>query len=146
MVLKDIYTNSQYITDEEMDSSQIIAIANGAISEINTFCRTALPFFDKENYQITNYFAVTDSWQLRLIEPYLSFGIAANDTDSDARNFHYERFKLALQDFKNHGLGDIVTEITDGEGNTVETGFEGNSKRVVPINAKARANPFKGWW
>ena len=146
MYLKDIYENAQYITDEEMETSQLVAIANGAIAEINTFCKTNLPFYETTNYQTTDYDAFTNSWQLRLIEPYLSFGIAANDTDTNARDFHYERFKMALRDFLNRGLGDILLERDDGTGTMVPTGYEGNSKRVVPINAKARVNPFRGWW
>lgn len=146
MYLKEVYDNAQYITDEEMESSQIKNIVNSAIAEINTYCGTNLPFATAENYQTTSYNAVKDSWQLRLFEPYLSFSIASNDTDTNARDFHYQRFKMALKDFLNRGLGDILTQIDNGDGTFTDTGYEGKSKRVVPINAKARSNPWRGWW
>lgn len=146
MLLKNIYDSSNYVTDEEMTSSQVVAMANACLAEINTKANTNLPFFNENNYQGEEYIAFGDSWQMRLIEPYLSYGIASNDADVNARDFHYNRFLVALSEFKSYGIGTILTETTDEDGNIIETGYAGNSKRVVPINAQARANPFKGWW
>lgn len=146
MLLKDIYESSTYITDEEMTASQVVAAANACLAEVNTKAKTNLPFFSENNYQGDDYIAFSSSWQMRLIEPYLSYSIASNDSDTNARDFHYNRFLAALSDFKSHGIDSILTETTDEEGNIIETGYGGNSKRVVPINAQARANPFGGWW
>ena len=146
MLLKEIYESSTYLTDEEMSTSQVVAMANACLAEINTKARTNLPFFVSDNYQGTPYDAFGDSWQMRLVEPYLSYGIASNDSDAEARDFHYNRFLVAVGDFKVNGIDSIVTEIIDDEGNVVETGYAGSSKRVVPIDATARTNPFKGWW
>lgn len=146
MLLKDIYESSTYVTDEEMSASQVVAAANACIAEVNTEADTNLPFFTDNNYQGEKYIAFDDSWQMRLVEPYLSYSIAANDSDSDARDFHYNRFLSALSKFKSYGIDTILTETTDEDGNIIETGYAGKSKRVVPVNAQSRANPFAGWW
>lgn len=146
MLLRDIYESSTYVTDEEMTASQVLAMANACLAEVNTKAGTNLPFFVSDNYQGQEYKAFGDSWQMRLIEPYLSYGIASNDSDSNSRDFHYNRFLAALSEFKSYGVDTILTETTDEDGNVVETGYAGKSKRVVPINASARTNPFAGWW
>ena len=107
MLLKDIYEGSTYMTDEEMSTDQSVAAANQAIAEINAKVGTKLPFYKTENYQEIEYDAFSNSWQLRLIEPYLSFAIATNDSDTNARDFHYNRFLSALSEFRNKGLDDI---------------------------------------
>lgn len=142
MLVKTIYENAAYVTDEEMTSTQAINAINGAITKINIECGTKLPLAIQENYQQDSYDAVTDDWQMALFEPYLSFSIASNDTDTNARDFHYQRFLDNLKKFITKGIDDIKTE--DGDGN--KTGYEGSSARVVPINAQARVNPFRGWW
>lgn len=146
MILKEIYESSNYLTDEEMSNDQVVSLANSAIAEINTKAGTKLPFYEQTNYQEIEYDAFGNSWQLRLIEPYLSFSIATNDSDTNARDFHYNRFLVALSDFKINGIDSIKTFYIDEDGNEVPTGYEGNSKRVVKIDASARANPFAGWW
>jgi hypothetical protein len=146
MLLKDIYESSNYITDEEMTTEQAVNSANSAIAEINTKVGTNLPFFTDENYQESEYDAFSNSWQLRLIEPYLSFTIATNDSDSDARDFHYNRFIMALSEFRTNGLSSIKTTYIDEDGNEVDTGYAGNAKRVVKVDASTRVNPFSGWW
>lgn len=146
MLLKDIHENSSYVTDEEMSSSDVVAAANGAISEVNTKIGTNLPFFTSENYQTKEYDAFGNSWQLRLIEPYLSYSIAANDSDTNARDFHYNRFLAALSDFQVKGISSIVTEIVDDDGNVIETGYAGTGGRIVKVDASARYNPFGSWW
>ena len=144
MLLKEIYENSSYVTDEDMSSTQVVALANSAIAEINTKIGTKLPFYDNENYQTIAYDKFSDSWQLRLIEPYLSYVIAANDADINARDFHYNRFLGALKEFQVSGIESIKTDDVDDEGNPID--YVGSSKRVVKLNAVDRANPFRGWW
>lgn len=146
MLLKEIYESATYVTDEEMTTTQVINAANAGIAEVNTKAGTNLPFIESINYQETAYSAITGSWLMRLLEPYLSYSIAANDSDINARDFHYNRFLAALSDFRSYGIDDITKEIIDEDGNIIETGYEGKSKRVVPIDASARKNPFAGWW
>ena len=102
MILNDIVSNSNYVTDEEINEAKLVGMANSAIAEVNSKCSTELPFFIDENVSTTPYNAITQSWLLRLIEPYLSYSIAANDTDSDMRDFHYNRFLQAINDFSNN--------------------------------------------
>lgn len=144
MLVKEIYESSQYVTDEEMTSTQSINAANSAIAEINTKIGTKLPFYTSENYQTIKYDKFNESWQLRLIEPYLSYSIAANDSDINARDFHYNRFLAALKEFQISGIDSIKTDDVDGEGKPID--YIGTAKRVVKIDASSRANPFRGWW
>lgn len=146
MLLKEIYESSTYVTDEEMSSTQVVNMANAGLAEVNTKAKTNLPFFTSDNYQTIPYTAFSDSWQMRLMEPYLSYSIASNDSDTNARDFHYNRFLSALNEFRTNGLDSIVTEVDDGNGNMTPTGYEGNSKRIVKVDASARINPFSGWW
>lgn len=144
MLLKEIYESAQYVTDEEMSSSQTVGAANAALAEVNTKVGTKLPFYTNDNYQTIAYDKFSDSWQMRLIEPYLSYSIAANDSDVNARDFHYNRFLSALKEFQISGIDSIKTDDVDAEGNPID--YKGTSGRVVKINASARYNPFRGWW
>ena len=144
MLLKEIYESSNYVTDEEMTSAQAVGAANSAIAEINTKVGTKLPFYTSDNYQTVEYDKFSDSWQLRLIEPYLSFTIASNDSDTNARDFHYNRFLAALKEFQVSGIDSIKTDDVDDEGNPID--YKGTASRVVKIDASARYNPFIGWW
>ena len=144
MILKEIYENSSYVTDEDMSSSQVVAAANCAIAEINTKIGTKLPFYTASNYQEISYDKFDDSWQQRLIEPYLSYSIAANDSDINGRDFHYNRFKDALREFQISGISSIKTDDVDSDGNPID--YIGTSKRVVKLDGKDRVNPFRGWW
>lgn len=145
MQLIDIYNNSAYISDEEMDMNTIVRIANQCFSVVNSKVGTNLPFFTEDNYNTTNYDAVTDSWQYRLIEPYMTWAILNNDgAENGLLDDHYQRFLDALNDFKNNGLGDIKME--DGDGNP--TGYEGNAfkNKSAQVVHNAYVNPWFGRW
>lgn len=144
MLIKEIYNNSAYVTDEEMSESQAVAATNCAMAEINTKAGTKLPFYKESNYQEISYDKFGESWQLRLIEPYLAYSVAANDSDTNARDFHYNRFKMALDEFKNQGIDTIKTDDVDEDGNPID--YKGTSNRVVKIDASTRYNPFGGYW
>ena len=49
MSLKEVVANSNYITDEDLTSTNLLGIANTAIAEINTRCGTKLPFFKEDD-------------------------------------------------------------------------------------------------
>lgn len=132
MLLDDVVKNSNYVTDEEIADANLVGMANSAIAEVNSKCGTLLPFFVDDNISITSYNAIASFWVLRLIEPYLAYSIAANDTDTNARDFHYNRFLLAISDFRNNGLDSILTiDPETGE----ETGYAGNSGNMAKIDA-----------
>ena len=143
MVLNDIVDNSNYVTDEELNDNNLVGMANSAIAEINSKCSTNLPFFVEDNVSTTKYIAVTASWLLRLIEPYLSYSIAANDTNSNDRDFHYNRFLQAIAEFKENGLDDILTiDPETGE----ETGYAGESSKMAVIDASDVTMHWGGWF
>ncbi len=142
MLLDDVVKNSNYVTDEELADTNLVGVSNSAIAEVNSKCSTNLPFFVDENVSTTPYIAITASWVLRLIEPYLAYGIAANDTDTNARDFHYNRFLVALNDFKSNGLGSILTiDPETGE----ETGYAGDSENMVKMDVSDVTVHWMGW-
>lgn len=143
MNLTDIVENSNYVTDEELNDNNLVGMANSAIAEVNSKCSTNLPFFVQENVSTTPYIATTPSWVLRLIEPYLSYSIAANDTNANDRDFHYNRFLQAIAEFKEKGLDSILTiDPSTGE----ETGYAGNSTNMALIDASEVTMHWRGWF
>lgn len=140
MLLDEIVMNSNYVTDEELADTNIVGAANTAIAEVNGKCGTELPFFTEENRAVTRYNAISATWCLRLIEPYFAYTIAANDTDSDMRDFHYNRFLQAVNEFNENGLGSILKEDPEtGE----PTGYEGSAADMVKVDASDFS--FR-WW
>lgn len=142
MILNDIVENSNYVTDESMIDNNLVGMANSAIAEVNSKCGTKLPFFEDDNVSTKEYWAVSDFWQLRLIEPYLSYSIAANDTDPDNRDFHYNRFLQAISEFKENGLEDIAT-VNPETGEEVD--FKGTSDNMVKIDPTDVTIHWMGW-
>lgn len=142
MLLDDIVKNSNYVTDEELADTNLVGMSNTAIGEVNSRCGTNLPFFVDENVSTTPYIAVTASWISRLIEPYLAYSIAANDTDTNARDFHYNRFLVAISDFKSKGL-DSILKIDPETGEP--TGYEGDSSNMVKMDV-SDVTIHWGWW
>ena len=142
MLLNDIVANSNYVTDEELIEANLVGISNSAIAEVNSKCSTNLPFFVDDNVSTTPYNAITASWTLRLIEPYLAYSIASNDTDTNARDFHYNRFLVAIDDFKNNGMDSILkVDPETGE----PTGYEGTSDNMVKVDASDVTIHWMGW-
>ena len=110
MSLNEIVENSNYVTDEEITSDRVLGIANQCIAEVNRRVGTALPFFDANSLTDDGaYDAIPNYWVVALLEPYYSYSIMANDGDSNARDFHYERFTAALGDFKDKGIDEITS-------------------------------------
>ena len=141
MTLRQVINNSQYITDEDIETSNLIGMANNGLAEVNGKLRTNLPLCTEANLN-EYYWALGGTWFLRLMEPYVSFAIMANDGDS-VRQEHYQRFLDALNDFKNNGLGDIADVYPEGDEHAGEpTGFAGRSGRKAIVDASERFI----WW
>ena len=132
MLLNDIVENSNYVTDEELNDANLVGMANQAIAEINAKVSTNLPLFTDENVTSVEYSALLGTWCLRLIEPYYSYSIAANDTDSNTRDFHYNRFLQAINELKDN-LTNAVLMIDPETGEP--TGYAGDSNRSARIDA-----------
>lgn len=142
MLINEIVKNSNYVTDEQMVDSNLLGISNLALAEVNSKCGTELPFFTKENLSEKVYWAISSSWLLRLIEPYLSYSIASNDSDSVNRDFHYNRFLQAILEFKEKGLQSIA-EVNPETGE--EVNFKGTSDNMAIIDASKVTMHWEGW-
>ena len=132
MLLKDIVKNSNYVTDEQLVDANIVGMANSAIAEINAKCSTNLPLAIEKNVSEESYNALKGTWALRVIEPYFSYSIAANDTNSNDRDFHYNRFLQAVMELKEH-IEDAIL-LVDPETNN-PTGYQGTSGNSAVIDA-----------
>jgi hypothetical protein len=140
MTIVEIAANSQYLTDNTITDARLLGVGNQCIAEINTKVGTKLPLFVLDNVRTTTYSAVTNDWQLRLIEPYVSYAIMANDNNDNVMVSNYSRFLDAIKDFKKHGLKDIKLVDEDDE----PTGYEGTSKRSVKVSTANRTVSFFG--
>lgn len=141
MTLKQVIDNSQYITDEDITTTNLVGMVNNGIAEVNGKVKTNLPLCTVEN-MTEDYWALKGTWFLRLFEPYVSFTIMANDGDV-VRQEHYQRFLAALEDFKNNGLGDIADVYPEGDEHAGEpTGFAGRSGKKAIVDASERFI----WW
>lgn len=135
MSLTEIAENSNYITDEEIVTNNLLGIANTCISEVNRRVGTALPFFEEESLVDGDYYdAIPDYWVFALFEPYCSYAIMANDGDKEARDFHYNRFISALADFKENGLDSITS-----------SEYEGDVVKVTPIDVSDVTVHWGSW-
>lgn len=143
MILKDIVDNANYITDEELVDANIVGMTNSAIAEINAKCSTELPLAVSNNISAEPYKALKGTWALRLFEPYFSYSIAANDTDSETRDFHYNRFLQAVAEFKDNI--DKAILLVDPETGKL-TGYEGSSSDVALIDSSNYSYPWEGWF
>ena len=133
MRLIDVAENAQYITDEVIESVNILGIINQCIGHVNTEAKTNLPLSIADHIAMEpGYIALTDSWQLRLFEPYYSWTIASND-DSDRVDFHYSRFLDALNAFLNSDGTGIIDEF-DEDGNNL-TNYGADFGRIKAIDA-----------
>ena len=142
MLINEIVKNSNYVTDEQMVDANLLGISNLAIAEINSKCGTELPFFESSNLSEKVYWALSSSWLLRLIEPYLSYSISSNDSDSVNRDFHYNRFLQAVLEFKEKGLQSIA-EVNPETGE--EVNFKGTSDNMAIIDASKVTMHWEGW-
>jgi len=139
MTLQGIAETSNYVTDEEIAQMNLLGSANAAIAEINAYCGCLLPLFEEESLtDETAYTSLKDTWQIRLIEPYYAYSIAANDGDTNARDFHYNRFLKALDQFKGASSGaGGVSDLSDEE--------KGGSDRMKPIDVSEVTVHWEGW-
>lgn len=139
MKIQDIINSSKYLTDNIIDLSMALPMLNSCIAKINTTVGTNLPFLTSETIT-ADYDAISVSWQSALFEPYLAYSISSNEVDENLMSYYYNRFLVALNDFKNRGLKDIKS--VDEAGN--DTGYAGKSARVVKIDGSNRTLHFYG--
>lgn len=111
MTLEDIIKNSSIFTDENFSATDMISIANRAISRINTDCKTLFPFYEDTK---TEYTAIPAIWQFDIISPYLSYGIKMNDSSLSEANVYLDEFYKALNNFKDN-LGSLIETYEKGD-------------------------------
>ena len=141
MTLRQVADNAQYITDEDIETANLVRMVNNGIAEVNGKIKTNLPLCTEANLT-EDYWALKGTWFLRLMEPYVSFSIMSNDGDT-VRQEHYQRFLDALNDFKSNGLVDIADVYPEGNEHAGEpTGYAGRSGKKAIIQASERYI----WW
>ena len=128
MTLADIVQNSQFFTDESIDQSSSISVANKALAIVNTECKTLFPNIEDMN---TAYTYMPRKWLFALLSPYISYAIKMNDSSLTEADRYLEEFYRALNNFKD-SLGQLVADYdnTDPESGIssdmlADTGFGG---------------------
>lgn len=143
MTLAEIVQNSQFFTDESIDQSNSINVANKALAIVNTECKTLFPNITGLN---TTYTYMPSKWLFALLSPYISYAIKMNDSSLTEADRYLEEFYRALNNFKD-SLGQLVADYdnTDPESGIssdmlADTGFGG----VYQINTANAIN--HGWF
>lgn len=104
MTLKDIVTNSQFFTDETINSINYLSVANKAIAIINTECKTLFPRIENDSVA---YRYMPKDWLFTLLSPYISYAIKMNDSSLSEADRYLDEFYRALNNFKDI-LGTLV--------------------------------------
>lgn len=104
MTLKEIVSNSQFFTDENISLINYLGVANKAISLINVECKTLFPSIDNDG---EDYTYMPKDWFFTLLSPYISYAIKMNDSSLSEADRYLEEFYRALSNFKDV-LGSLV--------------------------------------
>lgn len=97
MTLETLLQWSESFTDETQTTANALAFANRAIAEINTEARLVLPIILTTT---ADYTALPESWFIRLILPYLNYGVKMNDSSLAEADRYKMDFDISLAKFK----------------------------------------------
>lgn len=111
MNLANIIKASNAFTDETVSEDFALRYANEAIATLNTTFGLNLPFFTDG---ATDFTAISDSWQYRLICNWVSYGVKMNDSSLQEAMEYKQKFYEALTEF-----GGVYLR-TDSEGNYID--------------------------
>lgn len=114
MTLKDIVSNSQFFTDESINSVNYLSVANKAIAIINTECKTKFPRIETDT-DIYNF--MPKDWLFALLSPYISYAIKMNDSSLSEADRYLEEFYRALNNFKDI-LGTLLENYDEEDPNS----------------------------
>lgn len=107
MTLDKLMSWSESFTDEIQTESFALGYANKAIADINTEAGLTLPFIEG---MLVEYTALPESWFVRLLLPYLNYGIKMNDTSVAEADRYKQEFEIALFKFKDRAQS-VVAEV-----------------------------------
>lgn len=111
MTLKEIITNSELFTDEQLSTTNYISAANRAIALINTDCKSSFSVFEND---VDSYTDIPRDWLFSLLSPYLSYTIKMNDGSMKEADRYLDEFYKFLTNFKD-SLGTLVAIYEDGD-------------------------------
>lgn len=103
---------SESFTDEVQTVNFALSFANSAIAEINTEAGLKLPFILTMEQ---NYTALPESWFVRLLLPYLNYGIKMNDTSVGEADRYKQEFRIALMKFRDSALSLVAPEFINND-------------------------------
>lgn len=110
MTLRKIIGWSESFTDEVQTESFALSFANNAIAEINTEAGLKLPFIKTLDEVYT---ALPESWFVRLMVPYLNYGIKMNDTSVGEADRYNQQFQIALIKFRDIARNLVAVEFVN---------------------------------
>lgn len=95
MTLQNLTTIANNYTDENFSTNLTLGYMNTALSKINIALKSTLPFVSDAS---ADYTALSDSWLIATVVPYLCWSIKMNDGSiNEAREYQYQ-FETALRD------------------------------------------------
>ena len=107
MTLNKLMGWSESFTDEIQTEDFALGYANKAIADINTEAGLVLPFIEDMD---ENYTALPESWFVRLLLPYLNYGIKMNDTSVAEADRYKQEFEISLIKFKDRAQSIVAEE------------------------------------
>ena len=99
MKLSEIIGASNVFTDEQLDTDDLLKMANVGISRINTECGSLFPEFTDAT---VSYTAIPKNWLLGMMSNYISYGVKMNDTSLTEANMYLDKFYAELSRFKDN--------------------------------------------
>lgn len=115
MNLEKLSKLSDSYTDEALTKNQVLYYANKAVAIINSRLRTELPLFVDNT---TDYTALTETWLMYLILPYINYSIKMNDSSLAEAGRYESEFWAAFTDFESQFMDLLdATYVTKVKGN-----------------------------
>lgn len=120
MTLTELTVVANNYTDENFDTEYTLEFANAAISKINLYLKSTLPFFTDPSI---DYTALSESWQRSIFVPYICWAIKMNDSSIEEAREYLFQYQEGLDLLKKNKKS-AIPELYRG------TGFT----NVYPIN------------
>jgi hypothetical protein len=107
MTVNEITNIANNYTDENFNSTVTINFVNSGISQINLNLRATLPLAEDTT---SDYTALSDTWLLSVIVPYVCWSIKMNDGSLNEASMYYSQYLAALDELKNNKKTAIKAE------------------------------------
>lgn len=99
MNLAELVQEAQNLSDEDLQTSELLGFLNDAVAKINIECKANFPFFSI-NESSSPYLGFPDKWQRALLIPFTVGRIKQKDSSQFEYVDAYGEFLANLMEFK----------------------------------------------